>query len=160
MISKETIRNIIACSGANTAVDIVKCAECPYSYECTNINLPSCSLTLQECNINYIQELNKPKGENEMTTTLPSNTIQINPQGEIEGLGSLSLENLRKLGIAANDLFDRKTDEHEQQLWDNIVKAVKEYCEDFGDIVILCDGDDSLEFNHNQMSCRGEIDCA
>lgn len=94
-----------------------------------------------------------------MTTMLPDNTIQINPQGEIEGLDSLSLDDLRKLSKTARDLLDRKTDELEQQLWDNVVKAVREYCDIYGDIEILCDGDDSLEFNHNQMSCRGEIDC-
>ena len=95
-----------------------------------------------------------------MTTMLPDNTIQINPQGEIEGLDSLSLEDLRKLSKAAHELLDRKSDEHEQQLWDNVVKAVREYCEEYGNIEILCDGDDSMEFNHHQMECRGEIDCA
>ncbi len=104
-----------------------------------------------------IKTLNK--GENKMTTMLPDNTIQINPQGEIEGLDSLSLDDLRKLTTAARDLLDRKSDEYEQQLWDNVVKAVKEYCDCCGEIVILCDGDDSLEFNHHQMSSRGEIDC-
>ena len=96
-----------------------------------------------------------------MTTMLPDNTIQINPQGEIEGLDSLSIEDLAKLSAAARDLLDRKTDELEQQLWDNVVKAVREYCEACGEIVVLCDGDDSLEFNHHQMDsgCRGEIDC-
>lgn len=94
-----------------------------------------------------------------MTTMLPNNTVQINPQGEIEGLDSLSLDDLTKLTTAARDLLDRKSDEYEQQLWDNVVKAVREYCEDYGDIEILCDGDDSYEFNHNQMDCRGEIDC-
>ena len=94
-----------------------------------------------------------------MTTELLKNTVQINPQGEIEGLDSLSLDDLRKLTTAAHNLLDGKEDEHERQLWDNVVKAVKEYCEEYGDIEILCDGDDSLEFNHNQMDCRGEIDC-
>jgi catalase len=106
-----------------------------------------------------INTLNKTQGENEMTTMLPDNTVQIDPQGEIEGLGFLSLEDLHKLFTAARDLYERKTDEHKQQMWDNVVKAVKEYCEEYGNIVILCDSDDSLEFNHNQMDCRGEIDC-
>lgn len=159
MITKETIREIIAMAGAEKASDVVRCSECPYGNECSNINVPTCALTLKECNFNYIKELNKLQGENEMTTMLPDNTIQINPQGEIEGLGSLSLDDLAKLSKAAHELLDRKTDEYEQQLWDNVVKAVKEYCEDFGNIVILCDGDDSYEFNHNQMGSRGEIDC-
>ena len=96
-----------------------------------------------------------------MTTMLPDNTIQINPQGEIEGLDSLSLEDLRKLSIAAREMVDRKTDELEQLLWNNVVNAVREYCDIYGDIVVLCDGDDSLEINHHQMDsgCRGEIDC-
>lgn len=160
MISKETIRDIIASAGADVASNIVRCGECPYGNECTRVDAPTCSLTLKECNINYIKELSKLQGENNMATILPNNTVQINPQGEVEGLGSLSLEDLAKLSNAARDLLERKSDEHEQQLWDNVVKAVKEYCEDFGDIVILLDGDDNLEFNHNQMDCRGEIDCA
>lgn len=94
-----------------------------------------------------------------MTTMLPDSTIQINPQGEIEGLDSLSLEDLRKLSKAACELLDRKSDEHELQLWDNVVKAVKEYCDCCGDIEILCDNDDSLEFNHRQMDSCGVIDC-
>lgn len=94
-----------------------------------------------------------------MTTMLPDNTIQINPQGEVEGLDYLSLEDLRKLVTAAHNLLDSKEDAHERQLWDNVVNAVKKYCEEYGDIEILCDGDDSLEFNHHQMDCRGEIDC-
>lgn len=106
-----------------------------------------------------VNTLNKTQGEKKMTTMLPDNTIQINPQGEIEGLDSLSREDLRKLVTAAHGLLDRKEDEHERQLWDNVVKAVKEYCEEYGNIVILTDGDDSLEFNCHQMSCRGEIDC-
>jgi hypothetical protein len=73
-----------------------------------------------------INTLNKTQGENEMTTMLPDNTIQINPQGEIEGLGFLPLEDLHKLFAAARDLYERKTDEHKQQMWDNVVKAVKE----------------------------------
>lgn len=95
-----------------------------------------------------------------MTTMLPDKTIQINPQGEIEGLDSLSIEDLRKLTTAAHNLLDSKEDALERLLWDNVVNAVKEYCEEYGDIEILCDGDDSLEFNHHQMDCRGEIDCA
>lgn len=159
MISKEEIREIIACADAEAASNIVRCAECPYNDECSNINTPTCALTLKECNAKYIKELTKLQGEKKMTTQLPDNTVQINPQGEIEGLGSLSLADLRKLTAAAHDLLDRKSDEHEQQLWDNVVKAVKEYCKECDNIVILCDGDDSYEFNHNQMGSRGEIDC-
>lgn len=106
-----------------------------------------------------INTLNKTQGENKMTTMLPDNTIQINPQGEIEGLDSLSLEDLLRLSIAAHGLLERKTDEHEQQLWDNVVKAVKEYCEECGDIEIFCEGYDSLTFNSHHMGGRGEICC-
>ena len=159
MKTREEVREIIACSGADIAANFVRCSDCPYGDECSNI-IGDCAETLKECNVNYIKELSKLQGENKMMTTmLPDSTIQINPQGEIKGLDSLSLDDLAKLSIAARDLLERKTDEHEQQLWDNVVKAVKEYCEDYGDIVILLDGDDSLEFNHNQMGCRGEIDC-
>ena len=179
MVPKETIREMIACAGAEIASNIVRCAECPYGDECSNINAPTCALTLKECNANYIRELtklqkensmgiaedmintlNESQGENKMTTMLPDNTIQINPQGEIEGLDSLSLEDLRKLTTAAHSLLDRKEDDHEQQLWDNVVNAVKEYCEEYGNIVVLCDRvEDGLEFNCHQMGCRGEIDC-
>lgn len=159
MVPKEIIRDIIACSGADIAANFVRCSDCPYGDECSNIDAPTCALTLKECNANYIKELSKLQGENKMTTMLPDNTVQITPQGEIEGLGSLSLEDLRKLSIAARDLFDRKTDEHEQQLWNNVVKAVKEYCEDFGNIVIECEGYNNLEFNCHHMGCRGEICC-
>ena len=63
MISKETIRDIIASAGADVASNIVRCAECPYGNECSNINAPTCALTLKECNFNYIKELNKLQGE-------------------------------------------------------------------------------------------------
>lgn len=106
-----------------------------------------------------INTLNKSQGENEMTTMLPDNTIQINPQGMVEGLDSLSLEDLRKLSIAAQDMFDRKEDARERQLWDNVVNAVKEYCEEYGDIEIFCEGYDSLTFNSHHMGGRGEICC-
>lgn len=63
MVPKETIREIIANAGAEIASNIVRCPECPYQDECSNIDAPTCSLTLKECNVNCIKELNKLQGE-------------------------------------------------------------------------------------------------
>lgn len=160
MKTKEEVREIIALTpDAEMLAKSVFCYECPYGIECEYIANGSCAETLRQCNADYIEELNKSQGENEMTTMLPDNTVQINPQGEIEGLDSLSLDDLRKLSKAAHELLDRKSDEHEQQLWDNVVKAVKEYCKECGDIEIVYEDDDSLIFNHTQMDSCGVIDC-
>lgn len=158
-MTRESIQEMIAGAGADVASSVVRCIECPYEAECQDIN-KCCSETLRICNANYIEELNKAQGENKMTTMLPDNTIQINPQGEVEGLEYLSIEDLVKLSAAAYKALEKRREEEQERLWNKVVEAVTNYTKQFGDIRVLLQGDADVEFDYTDMNSRGEIDCA